>query len=211
MLQIGAPGDNPIIKSAGIPFATKPLPGPTTRGHVKLIGVKTMSLGTNHSVYCLEGSPYFRIRITCYKEDCLLCCPSTKVIKNYSKSFAALGGLHEDEPRDTSQATAPTDLKRFIKPPYSISKATSIDSDCCRLTRDQRSQQQSGQIKLQSVLIKSPIFSRPHVLKFCGARYYYIYRDKAEFYCLFFALACGDFWVGVCGEVFYMILGVGFS
>ena len=32
------------------------------------------------------------------------------------------------------QAMAPTNIsKRFIKPPYSISRATSIDSECCRL------------------------------------------------------------------------------
>ena len=38
-----------------------------------------------------------------------------------TKSYAAL------------QAMAPTSIKRFIKPPYSISRATSIDSECCRL------------------------------------------------------------------------------
>ena len=44
--------------------------------------------------------------------------------------------------------------KRFIKPHYSIARAASIDSDCCRLPTDsQRSQQQSGQITLQSVLM----------------------------------------------------------
>ena len=40
--------------------------------------------------------------------------------------------------------------KRFIKPPYSISRAASIDSDCC--------QQQSGQITLQLVLINKSKF-----------------------------------------------------
>ena len=33
----------------------------------------------------------------------------------------------------TLQAIAPINVKWFIKPPYSISRATSIDSDCCRL------------------------------------------------------------------------------
>ena len=38
-----------------------------------------------------------------------------------TKSYAAL------------QAMAPTNIKWFIKPPYSISRATSIDLECCRL------------------------------------------------------------------------------
>ena len=38
-----------------------------------------------------------------------------------TKSYAAL------------QAMAPTNIKTVIKPPYSISRATSIDSECCRL------------------------------------------------------------------------------
>ena len=42
-------------------------------------------------------------------------------IKIATKSYATL------------QAMAPTNIKRFIKPPYSISRAASIDSDCCRL------------------------------------------------------------------------------
>ena len=56
--------------------------------------------------------------------------------------------------------------KRFIKPPYSISRAPSIDSDCCRLPTNQRSQQQSGQITLQPVLInKSKFLKVTHCTK----------------------------------------------
>ena len=33
----------------------------------------------------------------------------------------------------TLQAIAPTNIKQFVKPPCSISRAASIDSDCCRL------------------------------------------------------------------------------
>ena len=47
-------GDSPLLKPTGIQIATKPLPGPTTREHRKLLGVKTMSLGTNYSLYCPE-------------------------------------------------------------------------------------------------------------------------------------------------------------
>ena len=51
-------------------------------------------------------------------------------------SFLALGGLHEDKLCVTLQeAMTPANVKRFMKPPYSISRATSIDSDCvCRYT-----------------------------------------------------------------------------
>ena len=53
-----------------------------------------------------------------------------------TRSFLALGRLHEDNLCVTLQeAMAPTNVKRFMKPPYSISRATSIDSDCvCRYT-----------------------------------------------------------------------------
>ena len=58
----------------------------------------------------------------------------------------------------TSNGTDQSMSKRFIKS-YYISRATSIDSDCCRLsTAGQSSQQQSGQITLQSVLIDKPKF-----------------------------------------------------
>ena len=38
-------GDDPLLKQTGIQIATKFLPGPPTRAHCELIGVKTMSLG----------------------------------------------------------------------------------------------------------------------------------------------------------------------
>ena len=52
-------GNSPLLKSTEIQIATKPLPGLTNREHQKLIGVGTMSLGTNYSFYCLEC--HFRI------------------------------------------------------------------------------------------------------------------------------------------------------
>ena len=54
-------GDSPLLKPAGIQIATKPLPGPTSREHRKLTGVKTMSLDTKYSFYCLDCCQYFRI------------------------------------------------------------------------------------------------------------------------------------------------------
>ena len=52
--------------------------------------------------------------------------------------------------------------KQFIKPSYSISRATPIESHRCRLpTTNQRSRQQSGQIALQSVMINKAKFLTP--------------------------------------------------
>ena len=62
-------------------------------------------------------------------------CPSNKVIKSDTKHFLALGGLHEDKRYATlyKQWHRPIMSKRLIKPPNSISRTASIDSDCCRL------------------------------------------------------------------------------
>ena len=54
-------GDHPLLRPTGTPIATKSLPGPTNREHRELIGVKTISLGTSYSLYCLECCQYFRI------------------------------------------------------------------------------------------------------------------------------------------------------
>ena len=86
-----------LLSPTGIPIATKSLPGPTNRERLKLIGVMSTSLGTNYSFYCLECCQYFRTYITSNREDCLVCCPSNKVIKSDTKRFLALGGLHEDK------------------------------------------------------------------------------------------------------------------
>ena len=56
-------GDSPLLKPTGIKIATKPMPGPTNREHRELISVKTMSLGTNYSFYCLECCQHIRIWI----------------------------------------------------------------------------------------------------------------------------------------------------
>ena len=93
------------------PNRYKNLAGPTNHKHRKLIGVKTMSLGTNYIFYCLECYQYFRIEITSYIVDSLMCCPTNKVIKSYTKRFLALGGLHEDQSCDILQAMAPTNVE----------------------------------------------------------------------------------------------------
>ena len=63
-----------------------------------------------------------------------MCCRSTIVIKSDAKSFPAIRVLHEDKFFcDTLKAMGPIKTKRLICHPYSISRATSIDYDCCRL------------------------------------------------------------------------------
>ena len=87
----------------------------------------------------------------------MMCCPSNKVIKS-DISFLALGGLHEDKLYDTLQAMAPTNVKTAHQ-----TSLLHMDGNLDRLgllspTHGQRSQQQSGRITLQSVLINKPKF-----------------------------------------------------
>ena len=89
-----------------------------------------------------------------------MCCPSNKVIKSDSRSCLALviGGLHEDKLYDTLQAMAPTNVKTVHQ-----TSLLHIESNLDRLgllspTHGQRSQQQSGHITLQVILINKPKF-----------------------------------------------------
>ena len=87
-----------------------------------------------------------------------MCCPSNKVIKSDTRRFLALGGLHEDKLCDTLQAKAPTNVKTDHH-----TSLLRIESNLDRLgllspIHDQRSQQQYGQITLNSVLINKPKF-----------------------------------------------------
>ena len=88
-----------------------------------------MSLGTNYRVSTVWRST---ASISDYEqqatEDCLMCCPTNKVIKSGTKRFLALGGLHEDKLCDIVQQWHRTMSKRFSKHLYSISRATPIDS-----------------------------------------------------------------------------------
>ena len=106
------------------------------------VGVKTMSLGTNYSsFYCLE------------------CCPTNKVIRSDTIRFLTVRGLHEDNLCDILQAMAPTNNVETVHQ----TSLSHIESNLDRLgllspTHGQRSQQQSGQITLQTVLIDKPKF-----------------------------------------------------
>ena len=80
---------------------------------------------------------------------------SSKVIK---KEYVALGGLHEDKLCDILQAMVPTNIEAVHQ-----TFLFQIESNPDRLgrlspTHGQRSQQQSGQITLQSVPINKPKF-----------------------------------------------------
>ena len=84
--------------------------------------VKTMSLGTNYS---------FEKEVTIYRENCLMCCVSNKVLKRDSKRFPLLLEVN----RKASYAILNEKWfkpisKRFIRSTYSISRATSADLDC---------------------------------------------------------------------------------
>ena len=152
-------GDSSLLKPTGIQIVTKSLPGRTNREHRKFIGVKTISLSTNYSFYCLESCQYIRICITSYREDCLMCCPTNEVIESDTKQNLAFGGLHEDNLWDILQVTAPTNVKTA----HQTSLLHNIESNPDRLrllppTHGQRSQQQSEQITLQTVLINASKF-----------------------------------------------------
>ena len=54
--------------------------------------------------------------------------------------------------------------KRSIKPPYSISRATSIDSDCCRLPTANVLTNEADKSCSNQFWSTSPSFSRPHVM-----------------------------------------------
>ena len=60
--------------------------------------------------------------------------------------------------------------KRFIKPPYSISRATSIDSECCRLPTTNVLSKKPEKLRKNYAPTSfdqqvSPRFSRPHIVQ----------------------------------------------
>ena len=88
----------------------------------------------------------------------MMCYPTNKVTRRDTKSFLALGGLHEDKLCDTLQEMAPTNVETVHQ-----NSIFHIESNLDRLgllspTHGQRSRHQSEQIMLQSVLINEPKF-----------------------------------------------------
>ena len=86
-----------------------------------------------------------------------MCYPSNIVIESDTKSFLhvalVIGGLHEDKSSGTLQARAPINDKT-VHQTYLFHIVSNLDRLRLVLpTHGQRSQQQSGQITLQSVLI----------------------------------------------------------
>ena len=69
-----------------------------------------------------------------------------------------MGGLHEDKLCDISQAMAPTNVGTVHQTSLFHIESNLDGLGLLSPTHGQRSQQQSGQITLQSVLIKKPKF-----------------------------------------------------
>ena len=114
-------GDNPLLKPTGIQIATKFLPDQTTREHLKLVRVKTMSLGTSYSFFYLTCCQNFTFWVTSYREAAHL----PKSLKVSQKVFLlmAFGELHKTCYATLYKECYPAMSKRFIKPPYSTWRA----------------------------------------------------------------------------------------
>ena len=82
-----------------------------------------------------------------------MCCATNKVIKSDTKRFQALGGLHEDKLCNILWAMAPTNVETVLQTSLLHIKSNPDQFGLLSPTNGQRSQQQSGQIKLQTVLI----------------------------------------------------------
>ena len=63
---------------------------------------------------------------------------------------------------------APTKCQYLIHPPYSISRATSIDSDCCRLTTASVLSNKADKTRSNQFWSTRPSLSRPHVMQKYG-------------------------------------------
>ena len=93
------------------------------------------------------------------RKECLMCCLyKKKAIKSDTKRFLALGGLHNDKLCDILQAVAPTNVKTVHQTLLLHTESNLDRLGLLSPTHGQRSQQQSGQITLQSVLINKPKF-----------------------------------------------------
>ena len=114
-------------------------------------------LGTNYLVQCLPM--YYQYVLLILVE----CCHDFRIgvtspIHHINFNIIALVGLHQDKLCETLQATAYQPVsKRFIKPPCSISRATPIDWDFCRLPT-------AGALSNKADL-KSVLFNKPKFLK----------------------------------------------
>ena len=162
-----------MLKPTRIPITTKSLPGSTTREHRKLINVKTVPLGTNcDDIVLFVVLPGVKYGLQSKMSHVLLLLAmkrnyyyqsrkkSQKVTRKHFSVTSPLGGLHdEDNLCGTLKGMISTNIfmsKRFIEYNYSISRVTPIDSvGLLSSTHGQRSQQESGQITIQSISIKS--------------------------------------------------------
>ena len=97
---------------------------------------------------------YFRIGLTKYRKENLMCCSFTKVIKqNDSNVSLAIWGLYEDKSCDASQGVTSTNAKVVHETSLLHIESNPNRLGALSLTHGQRSQQHSAQIMLQAVLI----------------------------------------------------------
>ena len=102
-------GDNPLLRpTTGIQIATKYLPGPTNREHHrKHIGVKTMYLGINYSLFLLSTMLQRRL-------SGRLAAHPTKSSKVRDKKLASSQSYTKTSHVDTLQAMASTNNVKTI-------------------------------------------------------------------------------------------------
>ena len=124
-------GDSPLLKPRGIQIETKSLPDSTTREHRKLIGVKTVALGTNTRLlsgvlpayqnlsYKLQRglSDVLPTQERLQRLSDVLPIQQSKVINSEANIFPiigiieGLGGSHEEKLCDTLQGMTPSNVK----------------------------------------------------------------------------------------------------
>ena len=78
--------ESPLLKPTAIQ--------PTNREHRKLSASRRCLLGTNYIFYYISGVllVFHKLNYKLYREDCLMCCSTNKVVKSDTKRFLALGG-----------------------------------------------------------------------------------------------------------------------
>ena len=99
---------------------------------------------------------FFRIWITSYRERLFDVLPIQQSHQKYYKTFSSSWRVTRKQVmrHATTNGIGRCQSGSSDLLTYSISRATSINSECCRLPTISISRQQSGQITLQSVFIK---------------------------------------------------------
>ena len=109
-----------------------------------------------HNLYYYLLLLYYKLL---YREDCLMCCPSNKVIKSVSNTFPQLS----EDCTETSYATLhkewyPSMSKWFIKPPFTPYREQPRSTRIVAVHPRPAFSATKQKITLQSVLINKPKF-----------------------------------------------------